>query len=67
MILCVWEPHKDMRLKGSQASEAEKWDRDLGFQREEGNSQEGEKSKCLVNKYLPCRADKSLRLKSYHW
>lgn len=40
-----------MRLTSSQAVEAEKRDRDRvwGFKREEDNSQEVEKSKCLVN------------------
>lgn len=34
--------------------------RGLDFREEEVNSQEDEKNKCLVNKYLPCHSNKSL-------
>ena len=64
--MCVQDPHKDMRLKGIQAIEAympswvkEKGVRVWGFKGEEDNAQEDEKSKYLVNKCLPCHADKS--------
>ena len=55
-----------MRLSGSQEIEAymSSWAKEKGvgvcdFKGEENNSQEYGKSKCLVNKCLPCSADKS--------
>lgn len=75
MILYIWEPHKDMKLKGSQAIEAyihpELKNRIEArvAKGEEGSSQEDEKNRCLVIRCLPRHADEAFRLKkkSYLW
>lgn len=54
-----WKHYKDMRPKATQAIETymPSWvkerDGSLGLQGEESNSQEDEKSRCLVNKVCP--------------
>lgn len=63
MYQYIWEHHKTIRLTSSQAIEAKERDKDGVFKREKSNSQEGGKSKCLVNRCLLCHADKPLRYK----
>lgn len=60
------EPHRDMRLPGSKIIESymplwakEKQVRVWDSKGEEVNSQGDKKTKCLVNKCLPCHVDKS--------
>lgn len=72
LILYIWEPQRyeapSQAVVASMPSWAkEKWGGVWNFKGEEGNSQKAGKSKCLVNKYLPCHADKSSDANSYHW
>jgi len=42
-------------------SSAKEWDRGWGFKREEGDSWDNKKSRCLVIRCLPCLTDGSFR------